>query len=134
MARPIKPRRICRMPQTVEFSPDNKEQICKVELAVDEYETIRLIDYLGLTQEECAVQMNVARTTVQAIYDCARKKIADILINGKSLLITGGCYDVCGNSKTCCGKDCPEKTCRAMCCKSGEKNCECRHKKTGLLT
>ena len=28
------------------------------------YETIRLIDYEGLTQEECSERMNVARTTV----------------------------------------------------------------------
>ena len=36
-------------------------------LNVDEYETIRLIDYLGLTQEQCAEQMEVARATVQAV-------------------------------------------------------------------
>ena len=33
---------------------------------------------------------NIARTTVTAIYDSARKKVADALVNGKRLLITGG--------------------------------------------
>ena len=35
-------------------------------MTIDEYEAIRLIDLEGL-QEECAKQMNVARTTVQRI-------------------------------------------------------------------
>ena len=34
--------------------------------------------------------MNIARTTVTAIYDSARKKVADALVNGKRLLISGG--------------------------------------------
>lgn len=44
-----------------------------MELSLDEYETLRLIDFLGQTQEECARQMEVARTTVQSMYDSARK-------------------------------------------------------------
>jgi len=44
----------------------------------------------GFTQEECAKQMDVARTTVQGIYAEARKKIAESLVNGKVLLIEGG--------------------------------------------
>ena len=37
--------------------------------------------------------MNIARTTVTAIYDSARKKVADALVNGKRLLITGGHFE-----------------------------------------
>ncbi len=37
--------------------------------------------------------MNVSRTTVTAIYDSARKKIADALVHGKRLLIAGGCCE-----------------------------------------
>ena len=72
MARPRKLRRVCAMPHTCEFRPCGR-QAGTVELTVDEYETIRLIDLLGLTQEACARQMDVARTTVQAIYDSARR-------------------------------------------------------------
>ena len=46
----------------------------EITMALEEYETIRLIDYEGLTQEECSERMNVARTTVQRIYSDARKK------------------------------------------------------------
>ncbi len=59
-------------------------------MTVDEYETLRLLDDEGLTQEACAARMNVARTTVTAIYDSARKKVAEALVHGKRLLITGG--------------------------------------------
>lgn len=75
-------------------------------LTVDEYETIRLIDGQALTQEECAEQMNVSRTTVQAIYDSARKKLADVLVNGKALAIRGGSFEVCDDASTCCHAQC----------------------------
>ena len=64
-------------------------------MTVDEYEAIRLIDLSGLTQEECAGQMNISRTTVQGIYDEARKKLAESLVNGKILMIGGGEYQLC---------------------------------------
>ena len=80
-------------------------------MSVDEYETIRLIDQMGFTQEECAAQMNVARTTVQGIYNDARKKLADVLVNGKSLVIRGGDYTVCDSKEeTCaCGGCCKHR-------------------------
>ncbi len=59
---------------------------------LDEYESIRLIDREGLTQEQCAKRMGVARTTVTNIYESARKKLAEALIDGKTLRISGGNY------------------------------------------
>lgn len=77
-------------------------------MSVDEYETIRLIDMIGLTQEECAAQMNVARTTVQGIYNDARRKLADALVNAKPLEIRGGDYEICGEAEA----DCDCRGCR----------------------
>ena len=75
-------------------------------MTVDEYETIRLIDLEGFTQEECAKQMNIARSTVQGIYIEARKKLAESLVNGKVLLIEGGEYRLCEDDGPVCGPGC----------------------------
>ena len=75
-------------------------------MTVDEYETIRLIDYLDFTQEECAKQMNVARTTVQGIYSLARKKLSHALVDGRPLVISGGEYKLCGGLDASCGRGC----------------------------
>ena len=91
MARPTRCRRIERLPEYRSFSPDDVNAAESVCMTVDEFEALRLLDDEGLTQEGCAERMNVARTTVTAIYDSARRKVADALVHGKRLLITGGC-------------------------------------------
>lgn len=108
MPRPMKYRRVCELPSNTEFMPVKTAGGGKppVVLTVDEYETIRLIDNVGLSQEECGESMQVARTTVQLIYDTARKKVADALVNGRGIKIEGGAYRLCdgtGRRGCCCG-------------------------------
>lgn len=59
----------------------------QVFLAEDELEAIRLNDYEGLYQQECADKMGISRTTFSRTIEGARKKIADALLNGKSIII-----------------------------------------------
>ena len=67
---------ICYFPNILEFLPaDDNEKMPPIVLTVDEYETIRLLDKEGYSQEQCAVFMQIARITVQRIYENARKKI-----------------------------------------------------------
>ncbi|MCD8078380.1 MAG: DUF134 domain-containing protein [Lachnospiraceae bacterium] len=103
MPRPTKCRTICRFPQTLEFIPakdeDGREPVI---LTVDEYETIRLIDREGLSQEQCSLCMQVARTTVQKIYDSARRKLADVLVEGLPLKIEGGEVRLCRGANRYC--------------------------------
>ncbi|MBQ4507256.1 MAG: DUF134 domain-containing protein [Firmicutes bacterium] len=93
MPRPVRCRRIERLPVYRSFSPDDAEAAENVIMTVDEYEALRLLDGEGLTQGGCAARMNISRTTVTAIYDSARKKIADALVHGKRLLIAGGSFE-----------------------------------------
>ena len=114
MPRPRKWRKVCCLPQSDRFGPLNSpiNQELFVTMTVDEYETIRLIDLEGFTQEECANQMNIARTTVQGIYNEARKKLAELLVNGKVLRIEGGDYRLCdGLEKSCGGGGCHKHRC-----------------------
>ena len=79
-------------PDHWEFSPEEVSNKEPVVMTLDEFETIRLLDREGLTQEQCAEKMGIARTTVTAIYESARRKVADALVDGKQLLIRGGNY------------------------------------------
>lgn len=107
MPRPCKRRRVCAMPENVSFGPlngDESAQALKIVMTVDEYECIRLIDLKGLTQAGCAKRMGVARTTVQAIYDSARSKLAEALVRGRPLILKGGEYSLCGGDDPDCAR------------------------------
>lgn len=107
MARPVRCRRICFEPKYSSFSPCGTESTGQVLLTVDEFEAVRLIDHEKRTHEQCARQMGISRTTVTEMYERARTKIADLLVGGKTLCISGGNYALCdGSAWRCCGKKC----------------------------
>jgi uncharacterized protein len=66
---------------------DTKQQIS---LSLDEFEVIRLLDYLSLSQEEAAQRMQISRPTLTRIYEKARTKFSTALVEGCSLVIEGG--------------------------------------------
>lgn len=107
MPRPCKRRRICAKPICCKFSPESgkKHSTDCIVMTLDEYEAIRLIDYEGLTQEQCAKQMNISRTTVQSVYSSARQKTAQCLVEGAELNIDGGDYFLCDGSAEKCRAD-----------------------------
>jgi len=108
MPRPTKCRKVCHYPQTTQFLPGSgSDGKAPVILTVDEYETLRLIDREGLSQEECSRFMQVARTTVQKMYGSARKKLADALVEGRPLHIEGGDFHLCSGA----GDGCHSSTC-----------------------
>ena len=100
MARPNKARRVCRLPQRTRFVPSEVAAPQSVRLTVEEYEAVRLMDYLGLTQQQAAQQMQVSRSALQATYAEARKKLAMFLVEGRQLDIGGGEYALCGGCPT----------------------------------
>ena len=94
MPRPRKWKRVCSLPESNLFGPLTQDvhQREQVIMSVEEYEVIRLIDQEGLTQDEAALRMDVARGTVQRLYSDARAKLAESLVNGSLLKIEGGDY------------------------------------------
>ena len=112
MPRPCKRRRVCTLPERQCFrSAEGGPGQSPIRLTVDEFETIRLMDLEGLSQAECARQMEVSRATVQAIYGAARTKVAQFLVRGGELTIGGGAFALCpGGNKGCprCHSHCHE--------------------------
>lgn len=111
MARPQKTRCICSMPRVTGYAPRSCEAYGNVNLTFDEYEVIRLLDYKQMTQDQCAKRMQISRPTVTRIYEEARRKIADMLVNGRELMIGGGDVFVCpamrpecADEENCCHK------------------------------
>ena len=113
MARPPEAKRcICSLPQVAGFGPTGCEPPGSINLTYDEYEVIRLLDHMQMTQEQCAKRMQISRPTVTRIYDEARRKMADMLVNGKTLTIGGGDVFVCpamrpecAGEEHCCHKN-----------------------------
>ena len=118
MPRPRKSRKVCHFPSSLSFVPAEQGTDREpVQLTVDEYETIRLIDLEGFSQEDCGTWMGVGRTTVQMIYASARKKLSRMLVEGKPLQISGGDYRLCNGDRNC-GQSCYKQQYSRQCGKS----------------
>jgi len=96
MGRPPKCRRVAFLPEATYFKPAGipLRVLNEVRLSVEEAEAIRLKDFEGLEQEECAQKMSVSRTTFARVLNSARRKMADVLLNSKALRIEGGNFEV----------------------------------------
>lgn len=66
----------------------------------EEVEALRLVDLSGLEQEEAARTLGISRKTLWRDLHEARAKVADALVNGKTIRIAG-----CGRERE---KGCPE--------------------------
>ena len=100
MPRPPKMKRVFALPLHHGFGPHEGGHMCCMEkrpvtMNVEEYETIRLIDHEKMDQKDCASSMDVARSTVQRLYEAARQKLAVCLVEGRPLIIEGGDFTVC---------------------------------------
>lgn len=94
MPRPKRKRNVTNPPIMEGFKPFGIPitDIEPVILFFEEYEAIRLLDYLGMTQLEAAREMAVSRPTLTRIYEKARRNIAEAFVNGKAIFIEGGDY------------------------------------------
>lgn len=93
--RPIKARIVSREPRTKQFSPRGAigRPGYKV-LKLEEIESIRLIDYMGLDQREAAEFMGISQQTFSRVLRKARKTLAGALIDGEIIKVQGGNYKI----------------------------------------
>lgn len=108
------------MPGTRSFKPAGVPMrvLEEIVMSVDELESVRLADYLGLYQEQAADKMRISRPTFGRIIESAHRKIADALVNGRALRIEGGTIEMhesgeavngIGASGSCICPKCSEK-------------------------
>ncbi len=98
--RPKKRRLVKDDPKIVQFSPRGKPgRPDEADLAMEEFEAIRLTDCLGQDQKMAAQAMHISQQTFSRILKKARKIIAEALVNGKILKIQGGHYIISAHQK-----------------------------------
>ncbi|WP_417761841.1 DUF134 domain-containing protein [Shewanella sp.] len=88
MGRPKIPRIICGQPADSCFKPNGipMSQLEQVPLNPDEFEALRLVDLLGMQQQQAAIEMQVSRQTLANLVKSGRKKLVDCLTHGKALI------------------------------------------------
>ena len=91
--RPKKYRIVRQDPRINQFSPRGKPgRPDQVDLGMDEFEAIRLTDYMGLAQKEAAKSMHISQQTFSRVLKRAHRALANGLVNGATIKIQGGQY------------------------------------------
>ncbi len=57
---------------------------------MEEFEAIRLHDYLGMQQKAAAEMMGISQQSFSRIVRVARQKVSDAIVNAKIIRIDGG--------------------------------------------
>jgi predicted DNA-binding protein (UPF0251 family) len=94
-------RRVSCLPKATYFKP-REIPLCDLEiinLSIEELEAIRLCDLLQVEQNDAADRMGISRKTFWNDLQQARQKVADALVNGKAIQISGGNYVNSGECK-----------------------------------
>ena len=91
--RPKKYRIVRQDPKISQFSPRGRPgRPDEVDLSMEEFEAIRLADYMGFSQKEAAKSMHVSQQTFSRILKKAQKTLASGLVKGATIKIQGGHY------------------------------------------
>ncbi len=89
--RPKKKKIVQAQPGVDHFSPGGRPGRPEESLlSVEEYEAIRLHDYINLQQKDAAVMMGISQQSFSRLVRDGRRKVADALVNAKILRIEGG--------------------------------------------
>jgi predicted DNA-binding protein (UPF0251 family) len=96
MRGPYRKRLVQKPPHFKNFKPSGipRRMLKKIELNLDEYEAIRLTDYLKLEHLDASEKMKISRPTFTRLIERARQKVAAAIIDGMELIIEGGNVDL----------------------------------------
>jgi len=88
-------RRIGFLPPCTSFKPRGvpMNDLVSVSISHVELEAVRLVDLLGMEHEDTAQRMGISRKTMASDLKNGRRKIADVILNGKALRIEGGNFE-----------------------------------------
>jgi len=92
MPRPMKFRKVRGFPIVDRFIPHGVRKSEELILTIVEFEALKLKDFENLNQIEAAKKMNISQPTFNRVLSSARKKVADAIVNGKTIKIKGGNY------------------------------------------
>lgn len=89
MPRPCKRRQVKGSPNSYYFKPAGIRMmdLSEINLALPEFEAIRLIDFEHMNQVEACEEMEISQSTLSRILSSAREKLGDAIINGKAIKI-----------------------------------------------
>ena len=91
--RPVKYRIVRQDPKIAQFSPRGRiGRPDEVEMRFEEFEALRICDFLKKTQKEAASEMGVSQQTISRILRQAHGILAEALVFGKIIRIQGGDY------------------------------------------
>jgi len=95
LGRPKKYRIVRQDPKISHFSPRGRPgRPDETELHMDEFEALRLADYMARNQREAAQSMRISQQTFSRILKKAHIKIAEAIVHGRIIKIQGGSYVV----------------------------------------
>lgn len=109
MRSPYRKRRVYLPPKYQNFKPAGlpRRMLKNMTLTLDEFEAIRLADYLGKEHQDASQRMNISRPTFTRLIAKARQKVAKAIIDGMQLVIEGGNIDFALSLHRCdeCGEE-----------------------------
>ena len=89
--RPRKKKIIHEQPRIDHFSPRGRPgRPDETVVAMEEYEAIRLHDFLGMRQKQASRMMGISQQSFSRIVREARRKVSDAIVNAKIIRIEGG--------------------------------------------
>ena len=90
MGRRTRMRFVKRTPNNFYFSETVPSEDISIILTVSEFEAMRLKHYVNLNQKDAAEKMGVSQPTFSRILENSHTKITHALIEGKTIIVSGG--------------------------------------------